>query len=630
MYMDHAGATPYPLSIIRDHLTDLSTNLLSNPHSQSPSSIATGNRVESVRQQVLQFFRADPKSFEVVFVANATAGIKLIADGFAGSVNGFRYKYLRDAHTSLVGVSALALEHKPLSEDEVDEWLKSGLILNKGNINGLFAYPAQSNFNGQRFPLEWIHLLRKNCPGWYSLLDASSLLTTTPLEYSDAMVAPDFTVFSFYKIFGYPDLGAIIVRRDAAHMLIQRRFFGGGTRAALTVEAWNLPHEEIHEALEDGTLPFHTILALEASFYNHTRLFGAHINVARHAAAVTRLAHSLLSSLTHYNGETLCKIYSTINQGPIIAFNLVSAGGSPIGYKSVEKELALRNFAVRTGGMCNPGGVEKYMELGNGGLEHLFRIGKVCGDQRDIINGRNIGVIRVSFGASSTFEEVYALVDFLRDFYVEKTTAKALTREIGPDSTKLQSVYLCISPSLAALMLDPIKSCHAYYIPPEIEWPITPNGLLYDRKYFLISARGNPLSAEQYPKMSLIKPILNLKTEVMSVSSPVSTAHLEVPLNLDVLSSVNQSSLVLREDKCLCGDRLRSLIFTSPHIQDFFSTIVGVKCSLAMYYKSASEQHRDGEKTLSRMKKSKSGGLSWLRRGKQSERFSEESLKLGV
>jgi molybdenum cofactor sulfurtransferase len=43
-------------------------------------------------------------------------------------------------------------------------------------------------------------------PGLYSLLDAASFLTTTPLDYSDATNAPDFTV---YKIFRYPDLGAV-------------------------------------------------------------------------------------------------------------------------------------------------------------------------------------------------------------------------------------------------------------------------------------------------------------------------------------------------------------------------------------------------------------------------------------
>jgi molybdenum cofactor sulfurtransferase len=42
-------------------------------------------------------------------------------------------------------------------------------------------------------------------------------------------VQPDFVVFSFYKMLGYPTgLGALLVRRRAAHLL-NRVYFGGGT-----------------------------------------------------------------------------------------------------------------------------------------------------------------------------------------------------------------------------------------------------------------------------------------------------------------------------------------------------------------------------------------------------------------
>src|SRR5439155_15953196 len=135
----------------------------SNPHSRSPSSVNTTNRIASIRLRVLELFNANPELFDVIFVANATAGIKLIADGFCGFRGGFRYNYLRDAHTSLIGVNALAQESKCLSENEVREWL-DGTDVSRDDRPGLFAYPAQSNFNGQRFPMEWITRLRDN--GW--------------------------------------------------------------------------------------------------------------------------------------------------------------------------------------------------------------------------------------------------------------------------------------------------------------------------------------------------------------------------------------------------------------------------------------------------------------------------------
>lgn len=73
IYLDHAGATPYPVSIIREYSEDLVTHLHSNPHSHSASSIATANRILSIRLRVLKLLKASPKHFDVVFVANATA-----------------------------------------------------------------------------------------------------------------------------------------------------------------------------------------------------------------------------------------------------------------------------------------------------------------------------------------------------------------------------------------------------------------------------------------------------------------------------------------------------------------------------------------------------------------------------
>ena len=414
IYLDHAGATPYPTSIIHDHCKDLCASLLSNPHSHSPSSIATAECITQIRHLVLEFFKADRDVFDVVFVANATAGIKLVADGFAGSAEGFSYTYLRDAHTSLVGVTGLASESKCLSAEETPIWLESADP--KAGL-GLFAYPAQSNFNGRRFPLEWIKHLRDNKAGWFSLLDGASYLTTTPLDYSDSLSAPDFTILSFYKIFGYPDLGAVIVRRTAAHILQQRRYFGGGTVDTLTADgSLKRSRATIHESLEDGTLPFHHIMALKAAFANYTRLFGRQINVARHAAAVTRYAYTLLESLHHANGHSLCTIYSPWNHGPIIAFNVLTPTGQPMGFVSFEKEASLRGFAVRTGGLCNPGGVQHYLSFPNSELEKAFDDGKVCGDDMDIVNGKPLGVIRVSFGACSSFEDVVQFVNFVREF----------------------------------------------------------------------------------------------------------------------------------------------------------------------------------------------------------------------
>lgn len=149
--------------------------------------------------------------------------MKLVLEAFTAQKDGFKFKYHRDAHTSLVGVRELANESACFDSDsEVELWLRGpgedGL--------GLFGWPAQSNFSGRRLPRDWAGRLRTSHYGWYSLLDAASLVTTTPLDLSDSSTAPDFTVLSFYKIFGFPDLGALIVRRSSADILRTRRYFG--------------------------------------------------------------------------------------------------------------------------------------------------------------------------------------------------------------------------------------------------------------------------------------------------------------------------------------------------------------------------------------------------------------------
>ena len=48
-------------------------------------------------------------------------------------------------------------------------------------------------------------------PGWSVCLDAAAWVSSSPLDLSQ--YRPDFVVFSFYKLFGYPTgLGALLVR----------------------------------------------------------------------------------------------------------------------------------------------------------------------------------------------------------------------------------------------------------------------------------------------------------------------------------------------------------------------------------------------------------------------------------
>lgn len=131
--------------------------------------------------------------------------------------------------------------------EDVESWLNTGLVKKReekkswdlsclGRLTtpkltppALFAYPAQSNLTGRRLPLQWAHKAR-NTHGYFTLLDAAALLMTKLLDLQNPATSPDYITCSFYKIFGMPDLGALIVKRGpAADILRKRKYFGGGT-----------------------------------------------------------------------------------------------------------------------------------------------------------------------------------------------------------------------------------------------------------------------------------------------------------------------------------------------------------------------------------------------------------------
>lgn len=149
------------------------SNLYGNPHSENSPARLSGDNVDQIREKTLQFLGADPDHFDLVFVANATAAIKLVADSFRDLAEKtksgrFWYGFHKDAHTSLVGVRELThgYHHCFGSDYEVQEWLQSPSSALAGqhspNDLGLFAYPGQSNMTGRRLPSSWCGGIRQS------------------------------------------------------------------------------------------------------------------------------------------------------------------------------------------------------------------------------------------------------------------------------------------------------------------------------------------------------------------------------------------------------------------------------------------------------------------------------------
>jgi molybdenum cofactor sulfurtransferase len=264
----------------------------------------------------------------------------------------------------------------------------------------------------------------------YTLLDAAALATTAPLDFSDESGAPDFTCVSFYKIFGFPDLGALIVRKAAGHILQSRRaFFGGTVEMVITFNrSWHAKKEQtLHDRLEDGTLPFHSIIALGAALDVHKRLFGSMQQISAHTAFLTKRLFEGLNALKHYNDTPVCRIYNEASavygdsktQGATVALNIFHADGEPAGYADVEKLANEHNIHVRSGTLCNPGGFANYLSWSPTDMLAAYRMGHRCNNPIQSVDRKPTGVVRVSLGAMSNMEDVDTFLRFIRRTYVE-------------------------------------------------------------------------------------------------------------------------------------------------------------------------------------------------------------------
>ncbi|KAH6892372.1 pyridoxal phosphate-dependent transferase [Thelonectria olida] len=603
IYLDHAATTLYAKSLLEKFTADMTASLYGNPHSASPSSNFSTTRIEQVRERVLRFFNADPSKFDVVFVANATAGVKLVSEALRACPDGFDYLYHQACHTSLVGVRQEASDSLCVDDKAIQNWMGDSTLLNGIGTRRttLFAYPAQSNMDGRRFPLDWSHKMRSRHTSssnrCYTLLDAAAYVATSPLDLSHAESAPDFTVLSFYKIFGFPHCGALIVRRKAASVFQHRKYFGGGTVDMVLCgrEQWHArKSQSLHASLEDGTLPIDSIIALGAAFDVHKRLFGSMVDISKHTTYLTQRLRAGLASLRHGNGERVCVLYSpkendvdaSLGMGPVIAFNLRMCSGSWVSLTEFDKLASVRGFHTRTGGLCNPGGVAAALELEPWEMKKNFSAGFRCGDENDIRNGKPTGVIRVSLGALSTVKDVDMFLAFVSEFYQTSQASDMHVEDI---------------------VVYPIKSCGGFHVPKGQRWEVKPEGLAWDREWCLIhSASGQVLSQKRYPLMALLRPHINLETGMLVVTFqgwPPSNVEASISIPLSEEEALLHPTVTMKNTPSrVCGQEISAQRYVCTDMNDFFSNILGVQCVLArfpaggdgksMRYAKAHKKHR--------------------------------------
>lgn len=250
----------------------------------------------------------------------------------------------------------------------------------------------------------------------------------------------------------------------------------------------------IHDRLEDGTLPFHSIFALDHAISVHERLYGPNPMkfISMHTAQLGRKLYDGLSKMMHSNGTPVIRIYKDDNaiygdpsvQGATIAFNVQRPDGRLIGFEEVEEAADERQIYVRSGSLCNPGGVATYLEWSPAEMRAAYAHGHRCANPQQIVFGKATGVVRVSLGAMSIAADVTRLLDFIEEVYVDqfpieqKLDAKEFLMSLEPAQEYEPSYPHALSVRSASRasggQASQVSIPHALHIPPSEYQPSAP------------------------------------------------------------------------------------------------------------------------------------------------------------
>lgn len=435
IYLDYTGGGLAAESHLRKHFELLRGGVFGNPHSLNPTSRATTDLVEQARATILDFFRASPDEYAVIFTSNASQALKLVGEAYPFQPGG-QLLLLFDNHNSVNGIREFArakgasFTYVPVMAPDLrveDALLRSFLKRETGQAPRLFAYPAQSNFTGVQHPLEWIEAAQAS--GWHVLLDAAAFVPTNRLDLS--RWHPDFVPLSFYKMFGYPTGVGCLLARKATLATLHRPWFAGGTVWGISVQGDGYVLLSGGEGFEDGTLNYLNLPAIDIGLR-----YLASIGMERIHERIQCLTGWLLDtllSLRHRNGKPLVEVYgphSTERRGGTIALNFFDPNGVLIDERVVDLRASEIRLSLRTGCFCNPGAGEAAFHLPQETLRRIFHEesgdllpqlfkeeGKMTWDQFLADLGMESGgAVRVSLGLATNFADVYRLVQFARTF----------------------------------------------------------------------------------------------------------------------------------------------------------------------------------------------------------------------
>jgi selenocysteine lyase/cysteine desulfurase len=421
-YLDYTGAALHAASQVQDHHAALLNDVYGNPHADHDPSRTSDMVTEAARADVLALLGVDDRTHTVIFTANASAAIKLVAESFPftsetplilaadnhNSVNGIR-EYARRAGAPVVTLpldATLRLDHPA---DRLGEACHGA--------PGLLAFPAQSNFSGVQHDLALVAEARRR--GCLVLLDAAAFLPTNALDLRQ--VPADFVALSFYKLFGYPTgIGALVARLDALSRLT-RPWFSGGTVDFVSIAHDRHQLRRGHASFEDGTPDF---LGMSAVSGGLRFLTGLGIDaIHRHTRVHARAFLNAITHLSHANGSPLVEVYGpdcADDRGATVAFNVKDDAGRTVPYPLVERRAGDFGVALRGGCFCNPGAAEAAFRFD---AAETARCLTAVGDDFTIERFASclgdfstVGALRASFGVPTNARDVTRAIALVESF----------------------------------------------------------------------------------------------------------------------------------------------------------------------------------------------------------------------
>lgn len=502
-YLDYAGSA----RIIKEWLHESTTEILSakygNPHSTT-FGISEANsitqKVNECRDLLFQSIGSTSNDYILVFTSGTTDSIRKIGEWF----NFDTILYTKRNHNSVLGLRNIYAKKGSEIIQLDDNFTPSVECMCKGST--LLAIPAECNFSGKQ--LDWRNAKDRFLDA-YLLLDVAKYTSTSILNVDSLLPEhkPDFIPISLYKWIGYPTgLGALFIHKRMVPM-ISKVYYGGGTIDFNSLSSVKtIPKKDIVSSLEDGTLPFLSIVSAGVGLRHFLSQRETRFHTIRET---TQSVYVKLLELRYTNGKKLIEMYTSDESvNSIITFNILNQDGRYIGYSDVERLASASGICLRVGCFCNPGACAIHLGLTDEELEYNYSQGHTCSNHKENIRGKPTGAIRISFGWNSIKADGDYFIDWLTSTFLSSSFSSAIQNEYFSNRSEKKRI--------AEFIVYPIKSCPGFVTD---KWKITHSGLEYDRMFAIYDTKNRLVTIQKNIRLGLIVPYIDADTGYMKLTN---------------------------------------------------------------------------------------------------------------